>query len=212
MTQAILYIHGQGGNPQEAEQYRAIFPDLDLIGVEYPQQYPWDALPVIQAAYEEARRTHSQIWLLANSIGAYFGMLALQDRPIEKALLISPVLDMERLILDMMSWAGVSEAELQARGEIATSFGQTLSWKYLVYVREHPIQWNVPTEILYGEKDELISCQTVDRFVASHPCTELTMMQGGEHWFHTESQLAFLNRWLAKAVSHALDIFQKRAD
>ena len=119
---------------------------------------------------------------------------------------------MERLILDMMSWAGVSEAELQARGEIATSFGQTLSWKYLVYVREHPIQWNVPTEILYGEKDELISRQTVDRFVASHPCTELTMMQGGEHWFHTESQLAFLNRWLAKAVSHALDIFQKRAD
>ena len=85
MTQAILYIHGQGGNPQEAEQYRAICPDLDLIGVEYPQQYPWDALPVIQAAYEEARRTHSQIWLLANSIGAYFGMLALQDRPIEKA-------------------------------------------------------------------------------------------------------------------------------
>lgn len=139
-------------------------------------------------------------------------MLALQDRPIEKALLISPVLDMERLILDMMSWAGVSEAELQARGEIATSFGQTLSWKYLVYVREHPIQWNVPTEILYGEKDELISRQTVDRFVASHPCTELTMMQGGEHWFHTEPQLAFLNRWLAKAVSHALDIFQKRAD
>ena len=65
-------------------------PDLDLIGVEYPQQYPWDALPVIQAAYEEASRTHSQIWLLANSIGAYFGMLALQDRPIEKALLISP--------------------------------------------------------------------------------------------------------------------------
>ena len=38
------------------------------------------------------------------------------------------------------------------------------------------------------------------------------MMQGGEHWFHTESQLVFLNRWLAKAVSHALDIFQKRAD
>lgn len=212
MTQAILYIHGQGGNPQEAEQYRAICPDLDLIGVEYPQQYPWDALPVIRAAYEEASRTHSQIWLLANSIGAYFGMLALQDRPIEKALLISPVLDMERLILDMMSWAGVSEAELQARVEIATSFGQTLSWKYLVYVREHPIQWNVPTEILYGEKDELISRQTVDRFVASHPCTELTMMQGGEHWFHTEPQLAFLNRWLAKAVSHALDIFQKRAD
>ena len=29
MTRAILYIHGQGGNPQEAEQYRAICPDLD---------------------------------------------------------------------------------------------------------------------------------------------------------------------------------------
>ena len=36
-------------------------------------------------------------------------MLALQDQAPDRALFVSPVLDMERLILDMMSWAGVSE-------------------------------------------------------------------------------------------------------
>ena len=66
------------------------------------------------------------ISLRANSIGAYFAMLAL-DSP-SKALLVSPILDMERLILDMMRWANVTERELSEKGEVATSFGQTLSW------------------------------------------------------------------------------------
>lgn len=39
---------------------------------------------------------------------------------------------------------------------ISTAFGETLSWEYLCFVRENPITWKVPTEILYAEKDNLV--------------------------------------------------------
>lgn len=86
----------------------------------------------------------------------------------DRALFVSPVLDMERLILDMMAWAGVSEQALCERGEVPTDFGETLSWAYLCYVREHPIAWQVPTEILYAGCDHLVSRQSVEQFAAEH--------------------------------------------
>ena len=66
---------------------------------------------------------------------------------LKKALFISPILDMEQLIVDMMSWANVSEKELSERKEIPTDFGETLSWEYLCFVRANPINWKTPTEI-----------------------------------------------------------------
>lgn len=51
---------------------------------------------------------------------------------------MSPVLDMERLIRDMMGWANVTEAQLEREQSISTDFGQTLSWEYLSYARSIP--------------------------------------------------------------------------
>ena len=50
----------------------------------------------------------------------------------------------------LLRWANVSETDLHEKIEIPTDFGETLSWKYLCFVRENPIIWNVPTEILYN--------------------------------------------------------------
>ena len=150
MKRAILYVHGKGGSAGEADRFRAVCPSFDVLGVDYRGELPWEAAPQIAAAYDEARRQYEHIILLANSIGAYFTMLALGDQAPDRALFVSPVLDIERLILDMMAWAGVSEQALCERGEVPTDFGETLSWAYLCYVREHPIAWQVPTEILYA--------------------------------------------------------------
>lgn len=139
------------------------------------------------------------IYVLANSIGAYFSMHTLQKADIKKAFFISPILDMERLILDMMRWAEVSEDELAEKEEIPTDFGETLSWKYLCYVRANPISWEIPTEILYGENDSMTTLQTVKKFMDSHKA-HLTVMKGGEHWFHTKEQLAFLNDWMRSVI------------
>ena len=200
MKKVLLYIHGKGGNPQEAERYRALCPGYQVAGVDYQGELPWEVRGQLRAAYDEARRQSGQVVVLANSIGAYFAMDALQGRPLAKALFISPVLDMERLILDMMGWAGVSEAELREKGEIPTSFGETLSWRYLCYVRERPIAWDAPTEILYAGQDHLTARPTVDAFVRSHHA-RLTVMENGEHWFHTAEQLAFLDGWVKDALN-----------
>ena len=142
------------------------------------------------------RRRCDRLTLIANSIGAFFSLLSLDETLVDVADLISPVVDMEKLICNMMKWANVTERELAERQEIPTAFGETLSWRYLCYVREHPVSWRIPTRILYGERDELTDMQTIAAF-AERTGAELTVMPGGEHWFHTDAQMRFLDDWIS---------------
>lgn len=198
MKNIVIYIHGQGGNPGEAEHYKALFPDAEVVGFPYTAEVPWQAEEEFPKAFDALCKGFDRITLIANSIGAYFAMCALEERTIERAFFISPVVDMEKLIGDMMVWANVSEEQLRLEGEIVTSFGQTLSWRYLCYAREKPLHWHIPTHILYGSKDNLTSCETIRAFAESTGST-LTVMEGGEHWFHTSKQMDFLDRWITFA-------------
>lgn len=199
MKKVILYIHGKGGSHLEAEQYKKNCLGFDMIGIDYNDYLPWVVQNQIRSVYDKVHKSCDYIYVIANSIGAYFVMHTLQTCDIEKALFISPVLDMERLILDMMSWANVSENDLCEKGEIPTDFGEVLSWKYLCFVRENPIKWNIPTEILYAGNDDLISRRTVNWFIGNHNAN-LTVIENGEHWFHTDEQLAFLDNWMKRAI------------
>ena len=88
----------------------------------------------------------------------------------------------------------------RTRKKIQTDFGDDLSWDYLQYVRKNKISWNVPTEILYGSNDNLQSIDTIKEF-AMKESAGLTVMEGGEHWFHTDEQMRFLNQWLRTKAS-----------
>ena len=68
-----------------------------------------------------------------------------------------PALDMERLIMDMMGWVGVSKWPLREKVKLPMDVEENLSW-------EHPIAWNIPTEVLHAGGDHLVSSQTVERF------------------------------------------------
>ena len=194
-NKAVLYVHGKGGNAAEAAFYEAIFPECDVMGFDYKAETPWESIGEFQSEAKRLLAEYDGIILVANSIGAYFSLLSLADMPIEKAYFISPIANMEKLICDMMHWAGVTEDELQEKGVIATDFGEDLSWEYLAWVRSHPVSWHIPTEILYGSEDNLQSMDTVKAFAAG--CgAGLTVMEHGEHWFHTEEQLRFLREWL----------------
>lgn len=199
MKKAILYIHGKGGSAAEAEHYKRLCPEYGVFGLDYQFSTPWETKPEIISGYESLKEKCGSVILVANSIGAFFAMNALTGRKIERALLISPIVNMERLILDMMQWANVTEAELREKREIETSFGEVLSWDYLCYVRENPIVWTIPTDILYAGKDYLTSYETVSRF-AGKINASLTVMEHGEHWFHTEEQMNFLDGWLKRCI------------
>lgn len=195
MKNIVIYVHGKGGSAAEAGHYSALFPGSEVIGFDYHAQTPWEAEAEFQQFFAGQRKRCNSLTLVANSIGAFFSLSSLDETWVDKAYLISPVVDMEKLISSMMMWAGVTEQELAAKLEIPTEFGETLSWKYLCYMREHPVLWRVPTRILYGEHDNLTTLETISEF-AKRTGAELTVMPGGEHWFHTEEQMRFLDGWI----------------
>ena len=208
----FLFVHGKGGNKEEAELLAQIACEKgwDVVGIDLPgfgartaeaeRFVPWEAAPELRTVYEELKRRYKEVALYANSIGAYFSLLALGDKVFARALLVSPVTDMERLIRRMMGWAAVTAEQLEKEGEIPTAFGETLSWPYLCYVREHPVtRWDVPTRILYAGRDELVERESIDDFVKRFGA-ELTVVEEGEHWFHTEEQLKVLRQWIREGL------------
>ena len=195
MKNVVIYIHGKYGTVEEAEYYKKFFNEADIIGFEYTSEYPWDFQKEFSNFIDNIYIKYKKISIIANSIGAYFTMLSLTNKNIEKAFFISPIVDMEKLITDMMVSENITEEELYKKKEIKTSFGETLSWKYLTFVRKNPIEWNIPTYILYGENDDLTSYETMLNFTNKSKAN-LTIMKGGEHWFHTDEQIEFLNNWI----------------
>ena len=196
MKNLIIYIHGKGGNADEAQHYKSLFPDYNVVGFDYKSNTPWDAKKEFSDYFDSVAKGYDEIRLIANSIGAFFSMNALGEKPIKKAYFISPMVNLEKLICNMMMWAGISEDTLREKKEIATDFGETLSWDYLCYVRENPIEWIIPTQILYGSTDNLTTLETMQEFANKVEAT-ITVMEGGEHWFHTNEQMQFLDRWIA---------------
>ena len=198
MKKAVLYIHGKGGNAGEAEHYRSLFPQANVIGFDYTAATPWDCREEFLQYVTELKKKYDSIILIANSIGAFFSMNAFTKEQIERAYFISPVVDMENMITNMMKWANVTEADLREKEVISTSFGEDLSWEYLQYVRNHRVDnWNVDTCILYGEKDTFTSREIMEDF-ARKINAAITVMENGEHWFHTKEQMQFLDNWISK--------------
>lgn len=195
MKRIVVYVHGKGGSAAETGHYKPLFPGCEVVGFDYRAQTPWEAKEKFPQFFAELRRRCDRLTLIANSIGVFFSLSSLGGL-VDDTYLISPVVDMEKLIGDMMTWANVTEQRLEERREIATDFGETLSWRYLCYVREHPVEWRVPTRILYGERDNLTSKETISAF-AERVGAELTVMPGGEHWFHTAEQMRFLDVWIS---------------
>ena len=207
--QVYIFVHGKCGCKEEGAAFADIVCprgrqvlSIDLPGHGYRKDEmdrfdPWHVVPELDAVLDYAHSRWPHVSLRANSIGAWFSMLSDAGK-LENCLLVSPVLDMERLIRRMMGWAGVSEEQLERQQTIPTAFGETLSWPYYCYAREHPITcWDAPTAILYAGKDDLTERDTVDDFAARFHC-RLTVMEEGEHWFHTPEQLAVLDRWTAE--------------
>ena len=199
MKKLVIYVHGKGGTAEEAMHYRTLFVESDVIGFDYKSQNPWEAKREFSDFYDLHSKEYNSVILVANSIGAFFSMHALAEKNISKALFISPISNMEKLITNMMIWSNVTEEELCRKKEISTGFGETLSWEYLCYVRKHPIKWNIPTCILYGANDNLPSLVTVSEF-AEHIGASLTIMNDGEHWFHTNEKMEFLDNWIRNSI------------
>lgn len=205
-----LFVHGKCGNKEEACGLAELLcpKGYQVLGMDLPEHgarkgcteklLPWVVVPELQGVLAELKQRWKSVSLYANSIGAYFSLLAFPNERFANCLFVSPILDMVALIERMMGWASVSAERLQAEQEIPTPFGETLSWAYYTYAREHPIQkWDSPTAILYAGKDNMTERATVTSFAERFGCT-LQIYEEGEHWFHTEKQLAVLRAFVER--------------
>lgn len=127
-------------------------------------------------------------------------LLAYKDDFIKQSLFISPVLNMKRIIDNMMLWFDIDEEYLKSKQIVKTPIGQNLYWDYYCYVKDNPIdKWNIPTNILYGLKDDLCESDIVFKFVKRFNCN-ITVMNKGEHYFHTQEQLKFFKQWVDESI------------
>lgn len=209
---AFLYVHGKSASKESAagfaslataRGYQVLSFDLPRHGDRMDDAAPCDArngARDARAAYDYLAGSYESASLFACSLGAYFSLLAFRDVTFGRCLFLSPLLDMERLIRNMMGWSGVTEDRLRESGEIATDFGETLSWDYYRYATAHPVdRWPSPTSILYGERDDITERPVLDAFAARFRC-DVTVMKDGEHYFHTPDQLDYLTRWTTERL------------
>ncbi len=210
--QVYLFVHGKFSNKAEAEDfarmagkkgYQVISFDLPGHGDRKEENYAChvkDAVHDLRIIGHYVMQNWSKIYLMAASLGAYFSLISYQELPIERCLFLSPLLNMERLIQNMMLWFQVGEEELKEKKEILTPMGETLIWDYYCYVREHPIQfWNKKTAILYGSQDHLTEYSVVEDFVRRFGC-ELTVVEGAQHNFQSKEYTDFADRWLEENI------------
>ena len=104
-----LYVHGKNGSAAEAARFaRTACPaGWQVLAVDLPEHgtrknspeklVPWVVTRELQAVYARMHPVWKHIRVYGVSIGAWFAMQALQTQKPEKALLVSPIVDMEKI-------------------------------------------------------------------------------------------------------------------
>lgn len=206
----LIAVHGNLSNKEDtvismlaqkaiAKGYQVLSFDLPTHGERLDEKYacvPENCVSDLLSVYEYAKSFASDIHLFACSMGAYLSLLAYHNFDIKQSLFLSPIVNMERIIHNMMEGFQVNEERLKAEHEIQLPIGQKLEWNYYCYVKENPIsfEWKVPTAILYGSDDNLSEWEEISAFAARYQAT-VQVLEHGEHYFHTEQQLQVFDQW-----------------
>lgn len=210
-NQIIISVHGDLSNKEDTiikllaknaipKDYQVLSFDLPGHGERKDDEYecnPQNCISDLRAVYAYARSLSADITLFACSIGAYFSLLAYYRSAIRKSLFLSPVINMELVIQNMMDGFQIDEQRLREERKIPLPIGKTLDWEYYIYVRQHPVHFNPNSSIsiLYGSKDTLTPMEEINHFTEKYHA-KLTVMENAEHYFHSDEQLVSFETWL----------------
>ena len=207
-----LVVHGRASCKEDAERfariavgkgYQVLSFDLPEHGERarlVPECTVQNGVRDLRTVMDHVRRNWSAVNLFATSLGAYFSLVTYRDFRFGRCLFASPVLDMQRLIENMMRWFNVTPEQLEAQREIPTPIGEKLSWDYYSYVRDHPIDvWDSPTYILYPALDNLTEPDVVDHFVGRFEA-RIQRVAGSGHYMHSDAELSIMEDWMRKHV------------
>ena len=143
-----------------------------------------------------AQSLTKNINIFACSIGTYFALQTYKNIILQNCLFLSPVINMQVIIENMMKSFNITSEELQHKKEISLPIGQKLYWDYYQYTKTNKItKWDSPTSILYGTHDNICDYNIINHFATNFKC-DITIMKNGKHYFHTDKELSFYNQWL----------------
>lgn len=210
-TKQLLAVHGLMSHKADTVirllAERAVTKSYQIISIDLPEHgdrkdgvklNPWTCVDELRAIYDVLSVQAKAISLFGCSIGAYMSMLALADKHIDHSLFLSPVVSMRLLIEGMMNAFAITPEQLSTQKFINLPNAQSLDWNYYAYVCDHPIRWKKTTDILWGNKDDLIPEAAIDQFGAQSGA-HVTKV-ASEHYFHTPEQLVFYTDWLSKKL------------
>lgn len=203
---AVIGVHGQFSNRRDPvmAQYGNVIASRgdQLISFDLPAHgdrqddkafNPMEASPEVRTFARLARSQSTEVSLLANSIGAYFSLCDTPAGTFERAWMVSPLLDLEYYIRDIMAEYSVTDEQLEAQTVIDTPRG-VLERSYLRFVEEHPARLNAPSWIIRGDQDEVVPLNALSRFVGA-PGVELVQVEGGQHFLGQPPHLDTVVAW-----------------
>ena len=56
MKNIVIYVHGKGGSAEEAEHYRKLFTESEVIGFDYRATAPWEAKEEFRQFFTQQRK------------------------------------------------------------------------------------------------------------------------------------------------------------
>ena len=206
-----IYVHGK----MSCKEYAEVFAEIaekkgyQTLSFDLPEHGErtdgnnrcdiWNGIHDLNVIADYVFSKWNHVFLYACSLGAYFSLHTYSERKIEKCLFHAPVVDMEYLIQQMLLWFQVTEERMCIEKEISTPV-DILRWDYYQYVKEHPIcNWDIPTAILYGGKDNMQSAEVVQNFVKKYAC-DLTISWDSEHAFMQDGDSSIIKKWLEKNI------------
>ena len=154
---------------------------------------PIEASPEVRMFAQLAHSQSTEIGLRAHSIRAYFSLCDTPAGTFERVWLVSPLLDLEYYIPDMMAEYSVTDEQLEAEPEINTPRG-VLEWPYLRFVEKHPARLDIPSWIIRGDQDEVVPLDALSRFVGASG-VELVQIEGGQHFLGQPPHLDTVVAW-----------------
>lgn len=212
----FLFTHGRMGSKDDAQLFASIAEEFgyQTISFDLPEHgerkenssYKCTIFNCMEDAKTIAEYTFKN-WAYVSLYGCSLGaQICLQTFcndtvfPFEDAIFLSPIIDMNYLIDQMMEWFNISEYQLRNQKFIETPIDVLTIDQYDFY-RTHPISiWPFQTNILFGAKDNLQNQRIHSEFLESFGGI-LTISDTSEHPFMAPDDRNILTNWYRMTLS-----------
>lgn len=196
---AMLYIPEHRNSTGEAALFSKDCPGYDMVDFSYRLYNPWEIKSSIQKKYCELREKYDVVAIMAKGVGAYFAIDSLGEEQVDKALFVSPVIDVECFIQTILEKTGISEDKLFEEQVISSGYDQDLSWEQYDYFKKNVLSWSSDADVIMGSDDKYENVELIKSFAKANQC-ELCIIEGANHDFDSPEQQSEFREWLQNKV------------